>query len=104
MSGYGAYAAVKEGIRSITRAAACEWAKDGIRTNVILPHATSPGLAWWIENIPEESAEFIASIPMQRGGECEEDIGRAAARMFTDDFAYLNGQSVALEGGQPLVG
>ncbi len=103
MTGYGAYAAVKEGIRSITRAAACEWAQDGIRTNVILPHATSPGLAWWIENNPEESAEFIASIPMQRVGECEEDIGRAVARLCTDDFAYLNGQSVALDGGQALV-
>lgn len=103
MTGYGAYAAVKEGIRSITRAAACEWGNEGIRTNVILPHATSPGLAWWIENNPEESAEFIASIPMQRVGDCEEDIGRAVARLCTDDFRYLNGQSVALDGGQALV-
>ncbi len=104
MAGYGVYAAVKEGIRSLTRAAACEWGADGIRTNVILPHATSPGLAWWIENQPEEAAEFIASIPMKRVGDCEEDIGRAVARMCTDDFAYLNGQSVALDGGQALVG
>jgi meso-butanediol dehydrogenase / (S,S)-butanediol dehydrogenase / diacetyl reductase len=103
MSGYGAYAAVKEGIRSLTRAAACEWAKDGIRTNVIMPHATSPGLAWWIENNPEESAAFIASIPMQRVGECEEDIGRAVASFCTDSFAYMNGQSVALDGGQAHV-
>jgi len=28
-SNYGVYAAVKEAIRSLTRAAACEWAKDG---------------------------------------------------------------------------
>ena len=52
MSGYGAYAATKEAIRSLTRAAACEWGPDGIRTNVIMPHAKSPGLAWWIENKP----------------------------------------------------
>ncbi|MEI2747948.1 MAG: SDR family oxidoreductase [Ferruginibacter sp.] len=44
MSGYGAYAAVKDAIRQLTRAAACEWGKDNIRTNVILPHASSPGL------------------------------------------------------------
>jgi NAD(P)-dependent dehydrogenase (short-subunit alcohol dehydrogenase family) len=38
-SGYSAYAAVKEAIRALSRGAACEWARDGIRTYVILPHA-----------------------------------------------------------------
>ena len=104
MSGYGAYGAVKEAIRCLTRAAACEWGKDNIRTNVILPHATSPGLKWWVENCPEEAEAFIASIPMQRIGECEEDIGRAVARLCTADMAYLNGQSIALDGGQGFIG
>lgn len=104
MSEYGAYGAVKEAIRCLTRAAACEWGKDNIRTNVILPHASSPGLKWWIENNPEESAAFIASIPMQRVGDCEKDIGRFVARLCTADCAYVNGQSIALDGGQGLIG
>ena len=104
MSGYGAYGAVKEAIRCLTRAAACEWGKDNIRTNVILPHATSPGLQWWVENCPEEAQEFIASIPMQRIGDCEQDIGKAVARLCTKDMAYLNGQSIALDGGQGFIG
>ncbi len=104
MSGYGAYAAVKEGIRSITRAAACEWGKDGIRTNVILPHASSPALAWWIENNPEEAAEFQETIPMHRIGDCEQDIGRFVAMLCSDASSYVNGQSIALDGGQALIG
>ncbi|MCY4426419.1 MAG: SDR family oxidoreductase [Halieaceae bacterium] len=104
MSTYGAYGAVKEAIRCLTRAAACEWGKDNIRTNVILPHATSPGLKWWIENKPEEAAEFMASIPMQRIGDCEEDIGRFVARLCTADCGYVNGQSIALDGGQGFIG
>lgn len=103
-TGYGAYAAVKEGIRALSRAAACEWAKDGIRTNVVLPHATSPGLKWWIENNPEESAAFIRSIPMQRVGDCEQDIGRFVAQLCSDSSAYVNGQSIALDGGQAFMG
>ena len=103
-AGFGAYAAVKEGIRAITRAAACEWAEEGIRTNVILPHARSPGLAWWIENNPEESAAFIASIPMKRVGECEEDIGRFVAMLCSEASAYVNGQSIAIDGGQAYLG
>ena len=103
-TGYGAYAAVKEATRALTRAAACEWAQDGIRANVILPHATSPGLKWWIENAPEEAAEFIQSIPMKRVGDCEEDIGRFVANLCSDACAYVNGQSIAVDGGQAYMG
>jgi NAD(P)-dependent dehydrogenase (short-subunit alcohol dehydrogenase family) len=103
-SGYSAYAAVKESIRALSRGAACEWAKDGIRTNVILPHAKSPALKWWIESRPEESAAFIATIPQQRVGECEEDIGRFVALLCSDDCAYINGQSIAVDGGQAYLG
>ena len=103
-SGYSAYAAVKEAIRAFTRGAACEWAKDGIRTNVILPHAKSPALKWWIESRPEESAAFIATIPQQRIGECENDIGRFVALLCSDDCAYVNGQSIAVDGGQAYLG
>ena len=104
MSGFGAYAATKEGIRALTRAAACEWGHEGIRTNVIMPHAKSPGLAWWIENKPEEAAEFISSIPQRRVGEGEEDIGRFVAMLCSDSSAYVNGQTIALDGGQALIG
>lgn len=103
-SGYGAYAAVKEATRALTRAAACEWAVEDIRSNVILPHATSPGLQWWIENCPEEAQEFIATIPMQRLGDCENDIGKFVAVLCSDDCAYVNGQSIAVDGGQANMG
>lgn len=104
MSGYGAYAATKESIRALTRAAACEWGPEGIRSNVILPHATSPGLAWWIDNRPEEAAEFIASIPQRRVGDCEQDIGRFVAMLCSENSSYVNGQSIGLDGGQALIG
>ncbi|MBK6740364.1 MAG: SDR family oxidoreductase [Haliea sp.] len=104
MTGYGAYAATKEAIRSLTRAAACEWGAEGIRTNVILPHAKSPGLQWWMENHPEEAAAFVATIPQRRVGDCEEDIGRFVALLCSDASRYVNGQSIALDGGQAYLG
>ena len=42
-STYGSYAAAKQAVRSLTRTAAVEWARDGIRANCIAPHALSPG-------------------------------------------------------------
>lgn len=104
MSGYGAYAATKESIRSLTRAAACEWGPEGIRTNVILPHAKSPGLVWWMDNNPEEAAEFVAGIPQRRVGDCENDIGRFVALLCSEGSGYVNGQSIALDGGQAYLG
>ena len=104
MSGYGAYAAVKEAIRSLTRAAACEWGADGIRTNVILPHAKSPGLVWWMAKNPEEAEAFQASIPQGRVGECEEDIGRFVVQLCSEGSRYVNGQTIAVDGGQAQLG
>ena len=102
--GFGAYAAVKESIRALTRAAACEWAEEGIRANTILPHATSPGLKMWMKLYPEESAEFVDSIPMKRVGDCEVDIGRFVVALCTEDCRYVTGQSIAIDGGQAFMG
>ncbi|MGB0213266.1 SDR family NAD(P)-dependent oxidoreductase [Algiphilus sp.] len=103
-AGYGCYGAVKEAIRQLTRAAACEWASEGIRTNAILPLASSPAMAWWTRERPEEAEAFVATVPMQRIGDCEQDIGRFVATLCSEDCAYINGQSIALDGGQARIG
>lgn len=104
LAGYGAYAAVKEAIRQLTRAAACEWAADGIRTNCILPLADSPAMQGWTQARPQEAASFLATVPQRRVGECESDIGRFVATLCTDACRYVNGQSIALDGGQAFLG
>jgi len=101
---YGVYAAVKAATQQLTRAAANEWGKDGIRVNAIMPHAKSPALAGWIEANPEEAAHFQASIPLGYVGECEEDIGAFVAMMCSDGARYLSGQTIALDGGQVFIG
>lgn len=104
LSGYGAYAAVKEAIRQLTRAAACEWAADGIRTNAILPLADSPAMAWWTRERPQEAAAFVATVPQGRVGSCEQDIGRFVVALCGEDCRYINGQSIAVDGGQAFLG
>lgn len=104
MSGYGAYAAVKEAIRMLTRAAACEWGRDGIRTNAILPLANSPAMEDWTQARPQEAAALLATVPLARVGDCEIDIGHFVALLCSEDCAYVNGQSIALDGGQAFIG
>lgn len=99
-STYGGYASVKEAVRALTRAAACEWGVDNIRVNAVAPHAMSPGLQRWTEARPEEAAAFVASIPMRRIGDCETDIGNAVAFLVGPDAGYLTGATIPLDGGQ----
>lgn len=100
MSGYGAYAAVKQAVRALTRAAAAEWGRDGIRVLTIAPHAESPGLKWWVANNPEEAEAFFRTIPLGRIGRLEEDIGRAVAALCGSEMGYLTGATIPLDGGQ----
>ena len=100
MTGYGAYGAVKQATRVLTRAAAAEWGRQGIRVLTIAPHAESPGLKWWIANNPEEAEAFFRTIPLGRIGRLEEDIGRAVVALCSDDLGYLTGATIPLDGGQ----
>jgi NAD(P)-dependent dehydrogenase (short-subunit alcohol dehydrogenase family) len=100
MSGYGAYGAVKQATRALTRAAAAEWGRNNIRVLTIAPHAESPGLKWWIDNNPDEAAAFFRTIPLGRIGRLEEDIGRALVNLCGADMSYLTGATIPLDGGQ----
>lgn len=104
MRNYGVYAAEKEAIRALTRAAASEWGEANIRANCILPHASSPALEQWTRQNPDEAAAFIKSIPLGRIGDCEADIGEFVAVLCGPESSYLSGQSIAVDGGQAYMG
>jgi NAD(P)-dependent dehydrogenase (short-subunit alcohol dehydrogenase family) len=101
--GYGCYGAVKEAIRTLTRAAAVEWGSDGIRALNILPLAESPAFAGWKAARPEEYAEYCRQIPVGRVGDCEKDIGRVVAFLCSDEGSYINGTTLTIDGGRDFL-
>ena len=103
-STYAVYAAEKEAIRALSRGAACEWGSLGVRTNCILPLAKSPALEMWEQWRPEEAAAFADTVPMKRIGHCEDDIGEFVAMLCLPKSRYVNGQSIAIDGGQVNMG
>jgi NAD(P)-dependent dehydrogenase (short-subunit alcohol dehydrogenase family) len=102
--GYGVYAAAKQAIRSLSRAAAHEWAADGIRVNTIAPIAMTPALEGWIAGDPVGSNAFLDSIPMKRIGDPEKDIGRAVVFLVGPDAGYVTALTMPLDGGQAYFG
>ncbi|MBK7948156.1 MAG: SDR family oxidoreductase [Deltaproteobacteria bacterium] len=102
--GYGVYAAAKQAIRALSRAAAHEWVRDGIRVNTIAPIAMTPAMAQWMEEDPEGSRAFIDSLPTRRIGDPELDIGRAVVFLVGPDAGYVNAVTLPLDGGQAYFG
>ena len=101
--GYGCYGAVKEAIRTLTRAAAVEWGADGIRALNVIPLAESPGFAGWKAARPEEYAEYCRGIPLGRVGDCERDIGRVVAFLCSEAGSYVNGTTITVDGGRDFL-
>lgn len=94
-----AYAAAKEAIRGISRVAANEWGRDGINVNLISPIADSPGVRAWAEAQPEYYQAVLNKIPLGRFGHIEEDIGRVAVFLASEDSQYITGQTIMVDGG-----
>ena len=97
--GQCAYAAAKEGIRGLSRAAATEWAPDGINVNIVCPLAWTSQLEAWKAHYPEAFAANVKVPPMGHFGHTELEIGRACVALASPDFKYMSGETLTLEGG-----
>lgn len=95
----GDYSANKEAIRSITRTAANEWGRYGIRVNVIAPAAESAGYRNWKAANPEAAQASETVIPLRRIGDPEHDLGSLFLGLATEETTYITGQTFAGDGG-----
>lgn len=99
---FGAYAMAKEGIRALSRVAAREWGRFGIRVNVICPFGDSPAAVEFNTAHPDAAKSILRSTPLGRMGDCELDIGRAVSALVSDDLSYLTGATIMLDGGMTI--
>lgn len=97
------YAAAKEAIRAISRVAANEWARDGVRVNVVSPIALTPGISTWSESFPEQYQKVLSGIPLGRLGDPEHDIAPAVAFLASDESRYITGQTLMADGGSIML-
>jgi NAD(P)-dependent dehydrogenase (short-subunit alcohol dehydrogenase family) len=96
---FGAYAAAKEAVRGMSKAAALEWGRDNVRVNVVCPFADSEGVQFWREIAPDDFERALRSVPLRRVGRTNEDVGSVVAFLVSDEAAYLTAQTIHVDGG-----
>ena len=99
IAGLGAYTASKHGVIGLTKAAALEYARRGIRINAICPGtANTPMVAKAMKDHPAEMQAVIDDIPLGRMGTPEE-IASAVLWLCSPGAGFMIGQIVAPDGG-----
>ena len=93
-----AYAAAKTAVLSLTRSLACEWAKDGVCVNAIVPGVFPTELNKKLIMGTPRGSEMLMRTPMGRFGKPEELLG-AAILLASDGASFLTGQTIAVDGG-----
>jgi NAD(P)-dependent dehydrogenase (short-subunit alcohol dehydrogenase family) len=94
-----AYQVSKAGILALSKSIAIQFAKDGIRSNVILPSATeSPMQARW-ENDPELKRTTAAGVPLGRV-DTTADMANACLFLLSDRAAFITGTELLVDGGR----
>lgn len=105
-SGYVVPSAVsKAGVLAMTRSLAVEWAKYGMRFNAIAP-GPFPTKGAWERLLPGplvKKFDPAKKVPLGRVGNHQE-LANLAAYMVSDFGAYLNGETIVLDGGEWLKG
>lgn len=93
-----AYAAAKHGVVGLTRSAALENARRGIRINAVCPSFARTAMAGEARHSQAHEAEMTRGIPMRRLASVEEVV---RAVMFLADPAnsFMTGQALGVDGG-----
>ncbi|MEM0488054.1 MAG: glucose 1-dehydrogenase [Candidatus Bathyarchaeia archaeon] len=100
----GSYVASKHGIVGLTKAAAAEFGRNGIRINCVCP-AGMRGTAMFkrVEQfdplLPQKVRE---AVPMGRDAEPSE-VAEAVVWLLSDKASYINGHALSVDGGYVIV-
>lgn len=100
--GIGSYIASKHGVVGLTRTAALEYVKQGIRVNAVNPGLIDTQIARDVVSGNEQAyGEIAMSVPIGRAGRPEE-IAAAVLWLCSSAASYVVGQALTVDGGMTI--
>ena len=101
--GIGSYIASKHGVVGLTRTAALEYVKHGIRVNAVNPGLIDTQVARDVVAGSEEAyGEIAKNVPIGRAGRPEE-IASAVLWLCSPGASYVVGHALTVDGGMTVV-
>jgi NAD(P)-dependent dehydrogenase (short-subunit alcohol dehydrogenase family) len=97
-----AYGTSKAGLIHLTKQQAAELGNLGIRVNAVAPGPVDTAMAKEVHTA-DIRADYHDAIPLNRYG-TEEEIAAAVVFLCSDAASYINGQTLAVDGGFDATG
>ena len=98
-AGQANYIAAKAGLVGLTKALAREYGGKGITVNAVAPGFIESDMTASLS--PELREAYLREIPAGRFGSLE-DIANAIAFLASEEAGYVNGQTLAVDGGMVM--
>jgi NAD(P)-dependent dehydrogenase (short-subunit alcohol dehydrogenase family) len=102
-----AYAVAKAGVLHLTKCAAADLARHGIRVNAIQPGFINTNIFTSAMEVPDDKVDMAKAViaqvssnaqPVARGGQ-PEDIANAVAFLSSEAGSFMTGTSLIVDGG-----
>ena len=97
--GCAGYVASKHAVVGLTKVAAFEWSKLGIRVNAVCPGMIdTPMLDRLLDYVKAPKETVLGQQPIGRFGEASE-IGESVAWLLSEDSSFVTGVAMPVDGG-----
>ena len=100
-NGLGAYLSSKWALRGLSKTAAMEFARKGVRVNAVFPGGINTPMGNVTGEAPEDLKKYYLGYPIRRIGEPEE-VARANLFLASDDSSFCCGAEITVDGGQTI--
>jgi NAD(P)-dependent dehydrogenase (short-subunit alcohol dehydrogenase family) len=96
--GQSPYVSSKHGVLGLTKSAALEYGRQGVRVNAVCPGTVRTPMVDAATQLPGLEEQLIALHPIGRIGEPDE-VARAVLWLCSDDASFVLGHALAVDGG-----
>src|SRR5690625_2906014 len=96
--GYNHYTASKGAVRAMSKAAATQFGRQGVRVNALFPGIIETPMTKALSTSKDLLDQLVQATPLQRLGK-PEDIANAVLFLASDSSSYITGAEIVIDGG-----